>query len=126
MKIIGWTLMAESWSDLPCEFAVDPKDPFAILASFGGVEWRIARELLQVGLSRPTGQGDVRIWPTHGAVASLFIHLRTPGGEALVEMPRGPMRDFLAALPPAGIPDDVMDAELRRILDGDKRGDGVS
>lgn len=122
MRIDGWILQAESWADLRCDFEPDPNDPFAVVVSFGGVEWRMARELLRDGLARPAGFGDIRIWPTHGPVGALFIHLRSVTGEALVELPRGRVRDFLASLPPVQIADEAFDAELRSLFRRDEDG----
>ncbi|QLJ04051.1 SsgA family sporulation/cell division regulator [Streptomyces sp. NEAU-sy36] len=54
------------------------------------ISWVISRELLARGTLAPSGQGDVRVWPTGtGAHASLHILLAPPGGSA----------HFIASLP---------------------------
>ncbi|CAL9330614.1 hypothetical protein SUDANB145_00058 [Streptomyces sp. enrichment culture] len=46
-----------------------PWDPFAVAVDLpgdggaDGMRWHFARDLLQAGLHRPSGEGDVRIWP---------------------------------------------------------------
>ena len=50
---------------------------------------------MDTGLSRPTGEGDVRIWPSRGSSDTLFLHLRAPSGEALFELSRAAVAAFL-------------------------------
>ena len=69
------------------------------------VEWVFARDLLAEGLHRPTGTGDVRVWPSrsHGQ-GVVCIALSSPEGEALLEAPARALESFLkrtdAAVPP--------------------------
>jgi hypothetical protein len=55
-----------------------------------------ARELLSEGLQRPTGNGDVRVWPSrsHGQ-GVVCIALSSPEGEALLEAPARALESFL-------------------------------
>ncbi|GAA3362487.1 hypothetical protein GCM10017744_053400 [Streptomyces antimycoticus] len=53
---------------IPVELSYDSSDPYAVEITFhlpgdAPVSWAFARELLLDGLSRPTGEGDVRIAP---------------------------------------------------------------
>jgi hypothetical protein len=110
-------------------------DPFAVRIAFGdvgddngvvdpdggGIAWLVSRELLQSGLDRPSGDGDVRIWPANTAADVLFLHLRAPSGEALFELSRAPVAAFLRqteALVPSGSESDLLDLddELHALL----------
>ena len=63
-------------------------DPFAGRITFGdgaeedGITWLVGRDLLQVGLDRPAGEGHVRLWSSRTAGDVLFLHLRALSGEA--------------------------------------------
>ena len=52
---------------LETELSYDPRDPFAVTATFltvaGQVRWTFGRDLLIGGLYEPTGDGDVHVWP---------------------------------------------------------------
>jgi Streptomyces sporulation and cell division protein, SsgA len=97
LQLIG----PRSWTDVPAVFAYDATDPFAVRIVFGdvggndGVTWLVGRELLQTGLARPAGEGDVRVWPASATADVLFLHLRAPSGEALFELSRAALRAFL-------------------------------
>ena len=61
-----------------------------------GVSWVFARELLTLGVHRPSGDGDVRVWPSWSAGAEvIFIGLTSPDGEALLQAPTRQLVDFL-------------------------------
>jgi hypothetical protein len=115
----------------------DATDPFAVRIAFGdvgdengivdaeeaGIAWLVSRELLQSGLDRPSGEGDVRVWPAHGATDVLFLHLRAPSGEALFELSRATVAGFLReteALVPTGSESTMLalDEELQALLSG--------
>ena len=94
---------------LPVSLRYCATDPYAVRAVFSGdgmeVEWVFARDLLAEGLHRPTGTGDVRVWPSrsHGQ-GVVCIALSSPEGEALLEAPARALESFLkrtdAAVPP--------------------------
>jgi hypothetical protein len=115
LQLIG----PRSWTDVPAVLGYCPTDPYAVQISFGevgttadgeptaaegGISWLLGRELLRSGLDRPSGEGDVRIWPSHSAADVLFLHLQAPSGEALFELSRGTVAAFLrqtdAMVPP--------------------------
>jgi hypothetical protein len=106
LQLIG----PRSWTDVPAVLGYDPADPYAVRISFGevgttadgatsvddgGIAWLLGRELLRSGLDRPTGEGDVRIWPAHSTADVLFLHLQAPSGEALFELSRATVAAFL-------------------------------
>lgn len=127
----------QSWTEVPALLCYDPTDPFAVRIAFGdvgdgndlvdveeaGIAWLVSRELLQSGLDRPSGDGDVRVWPAHGATDVLFLHLRAPSGEALFELSRATVAAFLRqteALVPPGSESGMLslDEELQALLSG--------
>ncbi|WP_309233019.1 SsgA family sporulation/cell division regulator [Blastococcus sp. TML/C7B] len=119
---------------MPALLCYDAADPFAVRIAFGdigddsgtvdtdeGIAWLVSRELLQVGLDRPSGEGDVRVWPAHAASDVLFLHLRAPSGEALFELSRAVVASFLRqteALVPSGSESELLrlDDELHVLL----------
>ena len=127
----------QSWTEVPALLCYDPTDPFAVRIAFGdvgderdlvdaeeaGIAWLVSRELLQSGLDRPSGEGDVRVWPAHGATDVLFLHLRAPSGEALFELSRATVAAFIRqteALVPSGSESAMLslDEELQALLSG--------
>lgn len=130
LQLIG----PQSWTEVPPLLCYDAADPFAVRIAFGdigddsgtvdtdeGIAWLVSRELLQVGLDRPSGEGDVRVWPAHAASDVLFLHLRAPSGEALFELSRAVVASFLRqteALVPSGSESELLrlDDELHVLL----------
>ena len=127
----------QSWTEVPALLCYDPTDPFAVRIAFGdvgderdlvdvdeaGIAWLVSRELLQSGLDRPSGEGDVRVWPAHGATDVLFLHLRAPSGEALFELSRATVAAFIRqteTLVPSGSESAMLslDEELQALLSG--------
>jgi hypothetical protein len=113
LQLVGPT----SWTEVPALLLYDVADPYAVRIAFGdltedgatepdaAITWLLSRELLQVGLQRPAGDGDVRLWPAKAAADVLYLHLRAPSGEALFEMSRASVAAFLRqteALVPLG------------------------
>ncbi|AMW15077.1 MULTISPECIES: SsgA family sporulation/cell division regulator [Streptomyces] len=102
---------SDSTLPVPVELRYAPTDPYAVHTTFHTgaeetTEWVFARELLTEGLRRPTGTGDVHIWPSHShGHPVVCIALSSPEGEAaLLEAPAGALRSFLrrtyAEVPP--------------------------
>jgi hypothetical protein len=105
---------------LPVVLHYDVRDPFAVHATFRtgqgeGVSWVFARELLTLGVHRPAGDGDVRVWPSWNAGAEVvFIGLTSPDGEALLQASTKELVDFLArsySLCPQGQERDHLDVD---------------
>ncbi|MFC7571995.1 SsgA family sporulation/cell division regulator [Klenkia terrae] len=89
LQLVGPT----SWTEVSAALRYDSGDPFAVRIRFGGraeavdgddagsgVEWLVARDLLHAGLSRPSGDGDIRLWPARTPGDVLFLELRAPPG----------------------------------------------
>ncbi|WP_406099282.1 SsgA family sporulation/cell division regulator [Streptomyces sp. NBC_01013] len=84
---------------LPAELHYDVADPYAVRLSLGAgearpVNWVFARSLLEEGLSRSTGTGDVLVSPG-SRPDFLRIVLRPAAGAALVEMAVAEVAAFL-------------------------------
>ena len=124
LQLIG----PQSWTEVPALLCYETSDPFAVRIAFGdvgddsaavspedgGIAWLVSRELMQSGLDRPSGDGDVRIWPAHGATDVLFLHLRAPSGEALFELSRATVTAFLRqteVLVPSGSESALLDID---------------
>jgi hypothetical protein len=88
LELIDTTGAATS---LQTKLSYDPRDPFAVSATFltvgGDVRWTFGRDLLIGGLVEPTGDGDVHVWPCtdNDARPVVIIELCSPDGEALVQ-----------------------------------------
>ncbi|MGW3512299.1 SsgA family sporulation/cell division regulator [Streptomyces sp. NPDC000994] len=73
---------------VPTQLLYRSQDPLVVEFLFhdlvrGPVPWAISRELLLRGLLAPSGEGDVRVWPTGtGPEALLHLRLTPPGGFA--------------------------------------------
>lgn len=105
----------------------DAGDPYAVRVAFHTgagetVEWTFARQLLTDGVTRPVGDGDVRVWPARSAGARVVcLGLSSPSGQALFEVPLGELVEFLTrtyAAVPTGCESDFVDvdAELALLL----------
>jgi hypothetical protein len=97
-------------SPLETEFSYDPRDPFAVTATFltvaGQVRWTFGRDLLIGGLYEPTGDGDVHVWPCldNEAHSVIIIELCSPDGEALVQARSADMTTFVERMTAAVAP----------------------
>ncbi|MEV7598344.1 SsgA family sporulation/cell division regulator [Kitasatospora sp. NPDC089797] len=106
----------------------EASDPYAVQLAFrrgrgAQVTWHFGRELLIDGLTRPVGEGDVRIGPTDHHPPEVSITLKSTIGSALLLASCGPLNAFLDrtdSLVPVGyesVEQDI-DAQLERILRG--------
>jgi hypothetical protein len=108
----------------------DVTDPYAVQVLFHTgaqgegevVEWTFARQLLTDGVTRPVGEGDVQVWPSHTSGRPVVcLSLSSPSGRALFEIPLADLVEFLtktyAAVPTGSESDFVdVDAELALLL----------
>jgi Streptomyces sporulation and cell division protein, SsgA len=107
----------------------DADDPYAVHVTFrtgpgedGRIEWLFGRKLLGAGLVSPTGDGDVRIWPSVAHPdGPVYLELSSPSGQALFEAPRGKLVEFLfrtyEMVPPGQESEHLnIDAELEVLL----------
>ncbi|MFF7985431.1 SsgA family sporulation/cell division regulator [Streptomyces sp. NPDC007901] len=78
---------------VPARLTYRSDDPYAVHVGFHvnsecPVHWTFARDLLVEGVFRPSGQGDVRVWPTKSQGRSVVLMaLSSPDGDALLEAP---------------------------------------
>ncbi|MER5914510.1 SsgA family sporulation/cell division regulator [Streptomyces sp. NPDC001982] len=84
-------------------FSYDRTQPLKVRVEFsndigGAVTWVLSRDLLMAGLHRPTGDGDVWIWPPcqRQGGDSLWLLLQGDTGAALLECRIAPLRAWLA------------------------------
>ncbi|POX36695.1 SsgA family sporulation/cell division regulator [Streptomyces sp. Ru73] len=77
-------------------------DPYAVRVAFHidsppPVEWTFARGLLIDGLYRPSGTGDVTIWPARlrGNRPEVWMALTAPDGRDVVRAPAAPVSAWL-------------------------------
>lgn len=109
----------------------DAADPYAVHVTFqtggerGTVEWSFARQLLTDGVTRPVGEGDVRVWPTHSnGTAMVCLSLSSPSGSAVFEVSQRDLAEFLTrtyVAVPTGTESDFidLDAELALLFSGE-------
>jgi len=107
-------------TSLDAALGYDPADPYAVTATFrtaaGSVVWTFARELLSRGLTTPTGEGDVHIWPCLDSAgrAVVIIELSSPDGELIAQAPTQDVYRFVSrslALVPAGLESAYVDLD---------------
>jgi hypothetical protein len=101
-------------------------DPYGVHIRFsieGGnpVSWVFARDLLAQGMVRPSGLGDVRIWPCSAESELLYLELSSPDGRALFTVPADVVTPWLGMtyqMVPAGFegPSLDIDSALSRLL----------
>jgi len=103
------------------ELIYQSDDPFAVTMRFhsGGsvATWVMGRELLAEGMTRSTGDGDVRLRPHSGR--TLVLELISDRQATVFRFSANPLRKFLAAtyrLVPAGSERFDADAFLSTVL----------
>lgn len=98
MKLV---LSPERSVAVPARLSYRSDDPYAVhmdfhISSRCPVHWTFARELLVEGVFRPSGQGDVRVWPTKvGSREVICMALSSPDGDALLEAPASAVSAWL-------------------------------
>ncbi|WP_395293739.1 SsgA family sporulation/cell division regulator [Kitasatospora hibisci] len=88
--------------DNPVRLTYRSDDPLAVALEFlgpaaGAGTWQFSRDLLWEGLQKPSGLGDVRIWPPcpcHGRTA-LRVMLLGDDGSVLLDLPSRQVRRWL-------------------------------
>jgi len=123
-------LVVPGSSSLPVLASIryDSADPYAVHVCFhtggerGTVEWSFARQLLTEGLTQATGEGDVKVWPSHVAGrATVYLALSSPSGQAVFEVTLHDLAEYLTSsyvAVPTGSEGDFLDidAELALLL----------
>jgi hypothetical protein len=98
---LNLVLSPERSVPVPARLLYRADDPFAVHVAFhvgsdAPVNWTFARELLIDGVFRPSGHGDVRIWPAKVEGRNVVcLALSSPDGNALVEAPSAPLNSWL-------------------------------
>ena len=92
--------------DLTAEFGYDAADPWAVHITFRGssgrstepVTWAVGRDLLLRGLTDPSGEGDVQLFPSvdEGGRAAVVMELRSPDGRLVTQMRSSDLYRFLS------------------------------
>ncbi|MEU2426033.1 SsgA family sporulation/cell division regulator [Streptomyces sp. NPDC007851] len=95
---------------VPARLTYRSADPYAVHVGFHinsqcPVHWTFARDLLVEGVFRPSGHGDVRVWPTKSEGRGVVLMaLSSPAGDALLEAPAAQVSAWLErtlrAVPP--------------------------
>lgn len=97
-------MIAANGSVLPleAELRYSTSDPLAVVALFHtgeptDVRWVFARDLLAEGLDHRVGDGDIVVWPAQDDDGAPVVHvrLRSPDGDALLELDRTAIASFL-------------------------------
>lgn len=124
--LLAYLVDSSCWRELPVTLYYRAADPYEVMLTIGTerITWKLSRELLQAGTAHPVGEGDIRLWPSHQPDEQLFLHLSPPSGQALLELPRPEVLEFLGVtelLVPTGTESAVFsfDAALQALLDGD-------
>jgi hypothetical protein len=86
--------------EVPCSLEYRAEEPYAVRATFrtgvADIEWMFGRDLLLEGLQRPSGEGDVVVWPEHtGDSPLILMALNSPSGQAVLECDRPHVELFL-------------------------------
>ena len=128
-SVIELRLVVPGSPSLPvtADITYDHSDPYAVRVAFHTgstevVEWTFARGLLTDGVTRPVGEGDVQVWPSHSSGKPVVcLSLSSPSGRALFEAPLTELVEFLTktyAVVPTGSESDHVDvdAELALLL----------
>ncbi|WP_324784119.1 SsgA family sporulation/cell division regulator [Streptomyces sp. H51] len=80
---------------VPARLGYRTDDPYAVHVSFHvgsehQVDWTFSRDLLVEGVFRPSGHGDVRVWPSKAdGCGVVLVALDSPAGDALLQAPAG-------------------------------------
>ncbi|WP_030022919.1 SsgA family sporulation/cell division regulator [Streptomyces monomycini] len=125
--IMSFLVSEELAFRIPVELYFDRADPYAVSFTFDlpgdtPVTWAFGRELLLDGLSKPSGEGDVRIEPSSSEhLSDVFISLQVADERAVFRAGAPPLVAFLDRtdrLVPIGEEEvcDTLDSTLDRIL----------
>ncbi|WP_343907713.1 SsgA family sporulation/cell division regulator [Nocardioides aquiterrae] len=88
--------------DLTASFGYDAGDPWAVWITFRGhgdsVRWAAGRDLLMRGLTEPTGDGDIQLFPSvdENGRAAVVMELCSPDGRLVTQMQTSELYAFLA------------------------------
>lgn len=106
--------------DIDAEFRYDTDDPFAVGLAFDlgddVLRWDLARSVLARGMTDPSGEGDVCLWPhvTDEGRAVVVVSLVSADGELVGEVRTNELYRFITrtlALVPLGTESDWLDVD---------------
>ncbi|MCA1982696.1 SsgA family sporulation/cell division regulator [Nocardioides nematodiphilus] len=106
--------------DVPTTLGYRKHDPYAVTLTFhssaGDVEWIVARTLLLQGLASPTGEGDVKVYPSIDDDASVVavLDFSSPDGRLVAQANTHELQAFLArtfAAVPVGTESEHLDLD---------------
>jgi len=106
--------------NIEAEFRYDPADPYAVALTFhlgdDVLRWDLARSVLARGLTDPSGEGDVCLWPhvTEEGRAVVMVNLFSSDGELVGEIRTNELYRFITrtlALVPLGTENDWLDLD---------------
>ncbi|MFD8481867.1 SsgA family sporulation/cell division regulator [Kitasatospora sp. NPDC059673] len=100
--VLRIALEEEQVGEVRTRFRYDAAEPYEVRLTFHAgrsdeADWVFSRELLRDGLDSLSGQGDVKLWPTHCPCHGHTLHvaLESPYGSALLEASRPQVRAWL-------------------------------
>ncbi|MFH8442364.1 SsgA family sporulation/cell division regulator [Streptomyces sp. NPDC018026] len=112
---------------LAAQLRYDMTDPYAVRLSLGApeapepVDWIFARSLLEEGMRRPAGLGNVLVSPPHRCHRdAVAVVVRSAAGAARLELPARETAEFLRrshALVPAGQEGPYVEDALATLMD---------
>lgn len=88
--------------EVPTTLAYEQSDPYAITLTFhassGAVVWMMARQLLVQGLTAPSGEGDIRVYPSidEDARAVTVLDFCSPNGHLIGQVSTREIQEFVA------------------------------
>jgi hypothetical protein len=108
--------------DLPARLGYDVSDPWAVAITFGDpsqeVTWLVGRDLLMDGLTEPTGEGDILLWPSidDQGRAAVVMELCSPHGRLVAQLGTRELSEFLARTMTV-VPQGSESVDLDRLVD---------
>ncbi|MFD7643681.1 SsgA family sporulation/cell division regulator [Kitasatospora sp. NPDC059795] len=126
--VLRIALEEEQVGEVRTRFRYDAAAPYEVRLTFHAgrpdeADWVFSRELLRDGLDSLSGQGDVKLWPTHCPCHGLTLHvaLESPYGSALLEASRPQVKAWLERtyrIVPDGQEDELLpsDEELAQLI----------
>jgi hypothetical protein len=106
--------------DVPTTLTYRRTDPYAVTLTFhsgsGDVEWIVARTLLLQGLAAPSGEGDVKVFPSFDQDGQpiAVLDFSSPDGSLMASACAHELQSFLArtfAVVPIGTENDHLDID---------------
>ena len=88
--------------EVPTTVSFNQADPYAVSLTFhaasGEVEWMMARQVLLQGLTSPSGEGDIKVYPSidEDARAVTVLDFSSPNGHLIGQVPSRDLQEFLA------------------------------